>query len=147
MQGRASVWNITPRHRSPKTSAAFGAWRPALTIENDFEQNREVQRNETFSGIAEFWAQDAAPQLSMGKIYNRSKEHLGTSDTGIITMRRRLIKTAKAFAETGLTPAEVKSPEVYAIRSDAVLIPAADSWFASTGDRRKVTAANPDCPI
>jgi phthalate 4,5-dioxygenase oxygenase subunit len=83
----------------------------------------------------------------MGKIYNRSKEHLGTSDMGIITMRRRLIKAAKAFAETGQTPAEAMTPEVYAIRSDAVLIPAAAPWFPSTENRRKITASNPDCPI
>jgi len=146
IQGRAGVYNISPQHRAPTTSAWFGAWRPALTMENDFQQDREVQKNETFSGIAEFWAQDAAPQLGMGKIYNRSKEHLGTSDMGIITMRRRLLRAAKAHVETGLAPAEVASPEVYAIRSDAVMIPSGEPWFAHTADRRKVTAANPDCP-
>ena len=145
--GRAGVWNISPQHRDPVSSAWFGRWRPALSLANDFQQDREVQKNDTFSGIAEFWAQDAAPQLSMGKIYNRSKEHLGTSDTGIITMRRRLIKAVKAFVETGRTPAEVMAPEVYAIRSDAVLIPANEPWFAHTEERRKVTAANPDCPM
>ena len=147
MLGRAGVWNISPEHRDPVSSAWFGRWRPALSLANDFQQDREVQKNDTFSGIAEFWAQDAAPQLSMGKIYNRSREHLGTSDTGIITMRRRLIKAVKAFAETGQTPAEVMAPEVYAIRSDAVLIPADEPWFSYTEERRKITADNPDCPI
>ena len=146
MQARAGVWTISPENRAPRSSAPFGRWRPALSIENDFNQSRELQKNETFSGIAEFWAQDAAPQLSMGKIFDRTREHLGTSDLGIITMRRRLIRTAKAFAENGVTPYEATAPGAYAIRSDAVLIPAEESWFDSTVERRKVTAGNPDCP-
>ena len=143
---KAGVWNISPEHRAPVSSAPFGRWRPALSIENDFHQDREMQKFETFSGIAEFWAQDAAPQLSMGKIFDRTQEHLGTSDLGIISMRRRLIRTARAFAETGETPREVLEPEVYAIRSDAVLIPAEEPWFDHTAERRKVAAGNPDCP-
>ena len=146
MLSRANVWNISPENRAPVSSAPFGRWRPALSLENDFHQDREMQKNETFSGIAEFWAQDAAPQLSMGRIFDRTREHLGTSDLGIISMRRRLIRAARTFAESGETPYEVMTPEVYAIRSDAVLIPTEESWFDQTTDRRKVTAGNPDCP-
>jgi hypothetical protein len=53
----------------------------------------------------------------MGEICDRTQEHLGTSDTAII-----------------------------AVRSDAVLIPAATSWLEATAERRKVLAGvNPDC--
>lgn len=148
MLARAGVWNISPENRAPVSSAPFGRWRPALTLENDFHQNREVQKNDTYSGIAEFWAQDAAPQLSMGRIFDRTREHLGTSDLGIISMRRRLIRAAKALAERGEAPAEVMSPEVYSTRSDAIIMPAEESWFDYTVERRKVTAgSNPNAPI
>ena len=51
-----------------------------LTNMSDYE----LQRTTKFSGIPEFWAQDAACQESMGTIYDRTQEHLGTSDLGVI---------------------------------------------------------------
>jgi phthalate 4,5-dioxygenase oxygenase subunit len=129
------------------TSAPFGRWRPALTLENDFHQDRELQKTGIYSGIAEFWAQDAAPQLTMGTIANRTTEHLGTSDAGIIAMRRRLLGAAKKFANDGVTPPEISHPEVYQVRADALFLQPDASWVTSTTDRRKVNAAvNPDSP-
>jgi len=147
MLTKGGVWTMSPETRALKTSAWFGGWRPALTMANDFNQDRRMQKEELYSGIAEFWAQDAAPQISMGPIYDRSKEHLGTSDLGIIGMRRRLIGAAKAFEATGESPAEVDNPEVYAVRSDAVIISAEKSWFDYTAERRTIVAGvNPDAP-
>ena len=144
---RSSVWNISPEMRAPRTSAAFGAWRPLPNLDNDFFQDREVQRTQNYSGISEFWAQDAAPQLSMGPVCDRTEEHLGTSDLAIITVRRRLIRAAEALDERGEEPPEVTKPEVYQVRADAVLIPAEQSWIEATEDRRKVLAGlNPACP-
>ena len=144
---QASVWTISPPNRAPRTSAWFGRWRPALTIENDFLQDRELQKTFIYSGITEFWAQDAAPQITMGTIYNRTKEHLGTSDTGIIAMRRRLIEAAKKHANDGETPYEVLNPEVYQVRADAVFLDPGTSWLEQTADRRKVSLMNnPDSP-
>ena len=147
MEAKAGVWTISPQHRAPKTSAAHGRWRPLLTVENDFQQDRELQKTGLYSGIAEFWAQDAAPQLTMGRIYNRTKEHLGTSDTGIIMLRRRLTEAAKKFAEDGETPPEVTHPEVYQIRADALFLEPGESWYDNTFERRKVSlTSNPDSP-
>jgi phthalate 4,5-dioxygenase oxygenase subunit len=141
------TWTISPELRAPRTSAPFGRWRPLPDLGNDFFQDRELQKKETYSGIREFWAQDAAPQLSMGKIADRAEERLGTSDLAIIAVRKRLLREARALAEEGEEPAEVDTPEVYRIRSDAVLIPAGASWIAATAERRKVVAGvNPACP-
>jgi hypothetical protein len=147
MEARAGVWTISPQYRAPKTSAAHGRWHPLLTIENDFGQDRELQKTFIYSGLTEFWAQDAAPQLTMGRIYNRTKEHLGTSDTGIIATRRRLTEAAKKFAEDGLTPPEVLSPEVYQVRADALFLEPSESWFESSAKRRQVSLTNnPNAP-
>jgi len=143
----AGVWTISQQHRAPRTSQPFGRWHPALTIENDFGQDREMQKNVLYSGIAEFWAQDAAPQLTMGRIYNRTKEHLGTSDTGIIAVRRRLLESAKKFALDSETPFEVNAPEVYQVRADALFLEPDDHWLESTAERRRVNSiSNPDSP-
>ncbi|HET6315771.1 MAG TPA: Rieske 2Fe-2S domain-containing protein, partial [Chloroflexota bacterium] len=72
----AGAWTISPEHRAPATTQPFGRWRSTLGLHNDFGQNREMQRKRNFSGIAEFWAQDAAPQVSMGPIYDRTTERL-----------------------------------------------------------------------
>jgi phthalate 4,5-dioxygenase oxygenase subunit len=147
LESSANVWTISPENRAPVTSAPFGRWRPALTLENDFHQDRELQKTGIYSGIAEFWAQDAAPQLTMGTIANRTTEHLGTSDAGIIAMRRRLLGAAKKFANDGVTPPEISHPEVYQVRADALFLQPDASWVTSTTHRRKVNAAvNPDSP-
>jgi phenylpropionate dioxygenase-like ring-hydroxylating dioxygenase large terminal subunit len=143
---RGGVWNISKELREPKTSKPFGGWRPIPSLENDFFQDRESQKKDTYSGISEFWAQDAAPQLSMGPIFQRQYEHLGTSDRAIIKARSRLIKSAKALRDEGATPAEVWNPECYAIRSDALFLPPGEDWFEATTERRKATPGiNPDC--
>ena len=124
----------------------FGRWRPIPSLDNDFFMDRAVQRTETYSGIPEFWAQDAAPQLSMGSVFDRSREHLGTTDLAIIAVRRRLLAAARLLRECGTAPEEVHSPESYMVRSDAVLLPPGVSWFTATEDRRKVTPdVNPAC--
>jgi hypothetical protein len=82
----------------------------------------------------------------MGPICDRTQEHLGTSDTAIIAVRRRLIDSARALREKGVVPGEIDKPESYAVRSDGVLIKAGESWLEATAERRKVLAGvNPDC--
>jgi phenylpropionate dioxygenase-like ring-hydroxylating dioxygenase large terminal subunit len=144
---RSTVSNIAPEFREPPSSKPCGRYRPLATLANDFFQDREVQRTRTFSGIPEFWAQDAAAQLSMGVVCDRSQEHLGTSDLAIIAVRRRLLAAAKALRDQGVVPAELADPDCYLARGDAVLLPADQPWFEATVTRRSVTpGVNPDSP-
>ena len=59
---------------------------------------------------------------SMGKIVDRTEEHLGTTDTAIIRMRRRLIMGARDLAE-GIEPYAASHPEVFKVRSGGALLP------------------------
>ena len=59
--------------------------------ENDYLLDREIQRMTSYAGIWGVNDQDRSIQESMGPIYDRRKEHLGTSDLAIITARRRLL--------------------------------------------------------
>ena len=145
-RNRGSVWNVSPEHRTPESSLPYGRWRPECGLDNDFHIDREEQRTRTFSGIPEFWAQDAAPQLSMGPIFDRSREHLGTTDLAIISVRRRLLNAARLLRERGTVPEEVSEPNAYMVRSDALLLPKDESWFAATeGRRQAVPGVNPAC--
>ncbi len=146
MEDNAGVWTISKAMRVPATSEPFGAWYGIPHLDNDFLVDRDLQRTKTYSGIAEFWAQDSAMQVTMGPIYDRTKEHLGTSDTAIITVRRRMAATARALVERGEAPREVHDPACYMVRSDAVLLPEGEHWFEATAARRAATPGlNPAC--
>lgn len=67
--------------------------------ENDYLIDREDQRTATFTGVSDFVSQDMMVTESMGPIYDRSQEHLGTIDRAIIRMRQQIIRTAKALGE------------------------------------------------
>jgi phthalate 4,5-dioxygenase len=122
----------------PPSNEAFGAWMPKAQMENDFLMERSLQKSAFFSGIREFWAQDAALQESMGKISDRSEEHLLQADIGISRVRRSLLQATKAFRD-GTSPAPaVDRPDIYQVRGAAVLIPADASWIDATEEQRKV---------
>ena len=145
---RGGVFNISPDMREPKTSKPFGAWRPIPTIENDFFQDRQAQKTETFAGISEFWAQDAAPQLSMGFIFQRQYEHLGTTDRAIIKARNWLLRAAKALRDEGKVPANVWNPEWYMVRSGGKFHTRDQWWFEETReDRKAIPGTNPDASV
>ncbi|WP_028927280.1 Rieske 2Fe-2S domain-containing protein [Pseudonocardia acaciae] len=66
--------------------------------ENGWLQDREAMgRGETFTGIAGVNAEDQAVQESMGRLYDRGREHLGTSDVAVIRMRRIMINAARRY--------------------------------------------------
>jgi phthalate 4,5-dioxygenase len=55
-----------------------------------------VQRSKrSFTGIFGSGPQDAAVQEGMGPVYDRSREHLGSSDAGVIATRRHLLKALR----------------------------------------------------
>ncbi|HEX5141297.1 MAG TPA: hypothetical protein VFX19_10155, partial [Dehalococcoidia bacterium] len=64
--------------------------------------------------------QDAAVTESMGPIYDRSKEHLGTTDVAVIHMRRELIRLARELQQ-GIEPPILSDPSRFrAIPMDLV---------------------------
>ena len=65
--------------------------------------DRDDQRSDSYTGIHGIAQQDMAVTESMGDIYDRTHEHLGTSDKAIIRMRRMLIKAARDLAK-GIEP-------------------------------------------
>jgi hypothetical protein len=63
------------------------------TKANRYLQDRASMKNKSFSGIGyNFQAQDACVIEGAGKIQDRTKEHLVTSDKAIITARKLLLK-------------------------------------------------------
>ena len=74
-------------------------WRPQRQMENDFLIDRDMQRTINYTGIGSGREQDMAMTDSMGAVADRTREHLGTSDTAIIAGRRILLRMARELQE------------------------------------------------
>ena len=133
---------IGPRTGRGVTLANGTGWYDRFNIEqnyvNDYLIDREAQKNwESYTGIAGVRQQDMAVTESMGPIYTRHREHLGTTDTMIIRTRRRLLNAAKAYRETGEASLGVDHPAVYHQRSGDLVLPRSVDWWDGTKELRE----------
>jgi nitrite reductase/ring-hydroxylating ferredoxin subunit len=136
--GAAAAGNSTGGYMFlTNTSDWLGRWRLNQNRANDYLIDREAQSAGTsFTGIPGILQQDTAVTESMGHIYERSHEHLGTSDSMIIRTRRRVIAAAKALRDEQTVPPGVDHPEVYRTRSGSVILPRSADWLAATQQAR-----------
>jgi phthalate 4,5-dioxygenase oxygenase subunit len=115
-------WTFSGMEQRAPSSDWYGRHRLVSSAENDYRIDRGVQRRkDDYTGIAGIHTQDQAVTESMGPIYDRSQERLGSSDAMIIRVRRRLMDAARELAETGRAPLSVEHPEVYRQRSGGVI--------------------------
>ncbi len=128
----------------PNSTGWFDRFRCVANGGNDYQIDREAQRtNASYTGIPSIYLQDQAVTESMGPIYKRWEEHLGTSDAMIIRTRRRLIDAAKALREQGTLPPGAEDSTVYAVRSGGVVLPRGQNWVESTSELRKAFVDHP----
>jgi hypothetical protein len=130
----------------PDTSDWLGKFRIMQTMANDYMIDREEQRNRTFTGIkgfSGFHEQDQMITEGMGTVYDRSSEHLGTSDSMVIRVRQRLLNAAKALQERGEVPPGVDNPDVYATRSGGTFLPRSVDVWEGTKELRKAYVKHP----
>jgi phenylpropionate dioxygenase-like ring-hydroxylating dioxygenase large terminal subunit len=129
----------------PNTTDWLGRWRLSANLSNDFLVDREFQKSgESYSGIRGIRQQDAAVTGSMGPIYQRHQEHLGTTDALIIRTRRRVIQAAKALRDEGIVPPGVDEPEIYRQRSGGVILSRSADWWDATQDLRRAFVDRPE---
>jgi phthalate 4,5-dioxygenase oxygenase subunit len=122
----------------PTTSDWFGRFNLVQTMENDYLLDPEAQKNwVSYTGIPGIRQQDMAMTESMGPIYKRWQEHLGTTDVMIIRTRQRLIRAAKALQDQGTIPPGVDQPEVYRVRSGEAILPRDADWWQASKDLRE----------
>ena len=125
--------HLTPSARLKATSAPGGAWRPVANRTNDYLLDREVQRTRRFFGVPGISPQDAAVQESMGRIADRTREHLGSSDSAVIRARRLWLSALDETAQGGI-PLGVAAPESYRVRATGFVIGSADDWTTAAAD-------------
>ncbi len=121
----------------PTTSDPLTRWRSPAHRANDYLLDYEIQRTTMFSGIPrEGKLQDMAVMESMGTIYERTSEHLGTSDRMIIAVRRALLEEAKALRDDGSVHATVDDPTLYRVRPVEIMLKEGVDWFEATAEHR-----------
>ncbi|MFD1522883.1 Rieske 2Fe-2S domain-containing protein [Pseudonocardia yunnanensis] len=126
--GGAPLFSVAPFKLARAEVGGNGVIHREYTAENDYGIDREEQRNLTFSGVAEFVSQDLMVTESMGPIYDRSQERLGTSDKAIIRMRRLLMAAAKSVADGGDAPATSAEHNYFEVRSAEKILEDGEDW-------------------
>jgi phenylpropionate dioxygenase-like ring-hydroxylating dioxygenase large terminal subunit len=129
----------------PNGTGWFDRYNITQNWDNDFMIDREAQKNwVSFTGIKGIRQQDMAMTEGMGPIMDRTNEHLGTTDALIIRTRRKLLASARALANEGITPPGVESPKAYHQRSGGIVLPRSADWWDATQHLREQFDAVPE---
>jgi phthalate 4,5-dioxygenase oxygenase subunit len=100
---------------------------PTRNKANDYLLDRREQKSHSFTGLKGIGIQDASVQEGMGKIVDRAIEHLGSTDVGIIEMRKKLLREARSLRE-GQEPHSAGHGNVYSIRAGDLLLNMDTRW-------------------
>lgn len=117
------------------TPEPYGDVRTAANRDNDYFMDWEAHRTRMFCGIPGFGVQDQAIQESQGPIVDRTQERLGTSDTAIIQVRKRLLSAARALRDRGVPAPAAATPEVFLVRPASVVVAPGADWLAAATPR------------
>jgi phthalate 4,5-dioxygenase len=134
-----SVGGYVTRTSDPRTRYATVA-----NKHNDYFLDRELEKTTLFIGVAAAGnLQDRAMtepmtnEAGIEPIYDRSKEHLGSTDAMVIAARRLILKAAKALRDENRVPANVDNVELDAVRSVSMILPPGADWIEATEKARQ----------
>jgi phenylpropionate dioxygenase-like ring-hydroxylating dioxygenase large terminal subunit len=115
-----SEFGPNPGHPAHYVKRGADRLHPLQSMANDYLIDREAQRTTSYTGIENASIQDRAIQETMGPIYDRTQEHLGSSDAAIILMRRLLMRLAQQLEE-GQEPYAAQHGEIMTLRSAGLM--------------------------
>jgi phenylpropionate dioxygenase-like ring-hydroxylating dioxygenase large terminal subunit len=115
----------------------------AANIHNDYRQDYALLKDLTIGIPFLGNLQDRAMTETMGPIYDRTQEHLGTTDAMVILVRRRLMDAARALRDRGVLPPNVDDPNLCRVRPASALLPEGLSWIGATEKARQSDAGVP----
>jgi phthalate 4,5-dioxygenase oxygenase subunit len=113
-------------------------------LHNDFLRDGRLEKLDLNLGIPFLVnLQDRAMTETMGPIYDRTQEHLGTTDAMVIYVRRRLLAAARRLRDKGVGPANVDDTALYRVRPASVLLSEGEGWIPATEKARQSDAGVP----
>ena len=101
-------------------------FRSILNRSNDWGIDRDVQKTESFTGVDGINLQDRAVQESMGRIVDRSREHLGPADKAIIATRKLLLEAVEIVENSG--DPRGTGPGYHEVRAAERTVPNGADW-------------------
>ena len=126
--GGANLFSIAP-FSTPVSTSTDGIVPRRYTAENDYLIDREVQRNSTFSGVADFVSQDLMVTESMGPIYDRTQEQLGSTDKAISRMRHLLdLRRQGRWPKARSRPPSAPALDFASIRGAEKILEPGEDW-------------------
>jgi phthalate 4,5-dioxygenase len=122
--GHASAHAYAPR----PPSEPYAKYWTKFSLKNAFMFDYDAQTKTWFSGLPGLWVQDAACQSGVSPIYDRTREHLGISDTGVAMTRRLLLEHVRQLKEHGEKPLRHDDPDLWMVRAVSLTLAAGESW-------------------
>jgi phthalate 4,5-dioxygenase len=120
------------------TSDPRSRYYTVANLHDDYNIDYEAQRDRAVSGIPFAGnLQDRAMTETMGRIYDRSQEHLGTTDAMVIQVRKTLLAASQALEESSVVPPNVDDPSLCRVRSASILLPETADWVQATDAARR----------
>lgn len=113
---------------SPRPGAPYADYWTKFGPSSNFLFDYASQQTTWFSGLPGLWVQDAACQTGIAPIYDRSRENLCASDTGIVMTRRLLLEAVKALRDRQIQPGSVADPEIPMVRAVSLRLAEGLSW-------------------
>lgn len=130
-KGRETGHHSQEGYETMGPEVPFGRYISKYRRETGYHFDYGLQETTWFSGLPGLWVQDAACQSGVARVFDRSKENLCTSDTGIAMTRRMLLEVAGAYEETGQLPERYNDPDLYRIRALSLKLPVDTAWAES----------------
>ena len=127
----------------PATSDPRTRYYTRANIHNDYLRDHALAKDLMLGIPFLVNLQDRAMTETMGPIYDRTQEHLATTDAMVIFARRRLLDAARALRGGGVVPANVDDANLYRIRPASVVLPDGESWIEATEKARQSDAGVP----
>jgi phthalate 4,5-dioxygenase len=134
-RGDKPIDDVTRQRRAQRSGMEIGIdldateYRKIRTRANNWLQDRAAMEAGSFSGLHGVNNEDIAMQESMGPIFDRRKEHLGTSDIAVIRMRRIMFDGVRNFVEDGAPPVGLAEPVAYeTLHADERMVPHGVRW-------------------
>jgi phenylpropionate dioxygenase-like ring-hydroxylating dioxygenase large terminal subunit len=112
-------FEMMPRH---------GIVHRTYTRDNDYQIDRRAQKGVSYSGIRDFRSQDAMATETAGPVFDRTREHLGSTDVAVIRMHRQLLRAAKGLAAGSELPALGGSGDFRSIRGAEKVLDDGEDW-------------------
>jgi len=125
--GGANLFSVAP-FSTPISAYTDGIIPRLYTPENDYLIDRDTRSTGIFSGVSDFVSQDLMVTESMGPIYDRTQEQLGSTDRAISRMRHILISAAKGLADGKEPPAVAAGLDYRSIRGAEKILEPGEDW-------------------